>query len=92
MLFREFAVLADGTFGHSHARRVLADHLTFMISERLGDKKELIAVRDALRGPMSDDAWEERAALSFLNDYCADSLCVEFSDGDLLVNTLDEEN
>lgn len=74
---------ADGTFGHGYVRGRLAE-LVDGITTGLGSIDALV-VRDSLRGPMPDDAWDEEEALDLLDRVTAEGFCWSFRDGDLLL-------
>ena len=78
-----------GALGHDHVRRRLAEQLEALSRAEGIDRDDL--VRD-LRGPMSDDAWEEELALEVLNDW---SVCQgvywTLRDGDLMLLPEDDE-
>lgn len=77
---------ADGSFGHEHARRRIANRLDIvlmngdMISE--DRDKEIRELISSLKGEMPDDAWDEDAALEILNEYTEPGQTWQFLDGD----------
>lgn len=75
---------ADGVFGHEHVRTKLG-LLLHDAYHRRPQWKYLVTVRDALFGPMSDDAQEEHDALSALNSRCDHGVRFELVDGDLML-------
>lgn len=80
---------ADGAFGHSHVRDVLADLVEDALAEDkhapADERTRLEALVDELRGPQSDDAGEEDEALDYLNTrYQTHDACFHFDGGDLL--------
>jgi hypothetical protein len=78
---RNVGCYGDGAFGHQHVRERLAALVRECDAE----------VADALLGEMSDDAWEEDAALDLLNEHCAEGIHWTFESGDLvLAHILDE--
>jgi hypothetical protein len=78
---RDVGCYADGAFGHAHCRQVLAD-----LVEPCDQ-----ALSEALRADMSDDAWEEDAALDLLNEGSEEGVFWTFHNGDLVLTALTEE-
>lgn len=71
----------DGALGHEHVREVLLS----MYQASGGVDAEIIA---ALSGDMSDDAWEETAALDHVNDHaCVPGVRFDLFGGDLMLLT-----
>lgn len=68
---------ADGSLGHNHCREVLLE----LIEPHNPDSD----LRAALKADMSDDAWEEDAALEILNDHCHKNVLWTFEEGDLVL-------
>ena len=71
---------ADGAFGHEHVRQCLADEIELCFAPH----SKLAHVVHTLRGPMTDDAWEEYEALDALNDAAPEGMTWCFHDGDLI--------
>lgn len=76
---------AEGCFGHDHARARLADLLQATYPAEHPETPEDVAeVLAALQGgEMSDDAWEEQAAIDLLNERCSRRVYFAFEEGEL---------
>ena len=83
----------DGAHGHVHIRAKLAELLD-QIREggRHIDRYKLNLVTRSLQGTMPDDAWDEDAALDFLNDEVTEGLTWGFHDGDLMLSVAEEDD
>jgi hypothetical protein len=80
---RDIGCYADCAFGHAHIRGVLREQLAH--ATRAGFTiPDCAELERALDGEMSDDAWEEDAALDALNALCFDCYFI-LHDGDLLL-------
>lgn len=63
----------DGTYGHQHTRESCAETIGHVAHETEGTAKVPGIIVDALRGEMSDDAWEEHAACEWLERWAPHS-------------------
>lgn len=69
----------DGALGHQHTREACAN----TVEAHVDPSPEAVAVITALRGEMSDDAWEEDEACDMLNAACGyKSVAWGWQDGD----------
>lgn len=95
-LVTDTGCFADGSLGHDYVRDRIADHLEALYRHhpRGGDGMlwgEVGPIVEALRGDMSDDAWEEYEGIDWLNRMCEEGCAFELVDGNLmLVDTSDE--
>ena len=78
---------ADGSLGHDHVRNRLRSLVETWVDDADPD---LILSLDA--PIMPDDAWDEYEAIDLLNELCEDGICWEFSDGDLVLTTIEEDS
>lgn len=76
---------ADGAFGWTHVREVLAA-MVFDLGTSEGN-----AIGACLLMEQSDDASEEYAAIDLLNEHCEDGVFFTFDDGSLLLLLDDSE-
>lgn len=72
---------AEGGFGRQHIRERLAG----LVAASAQGRAEWGEVVEALQGEMSDDAWEEDAAIDMLNAQTEAGIAWFFQDGDLVL-------
>lgn len=79
MTVKEIGCYGDGAFGHQHTRNRCSETIEYYVNENFRSRGLPVPacasacspddVIMALRNEMSDDAWEEFAAIEWLNEH-----------------------